>query len=291
MAASRFAMAVVIVVGVLVTSGRARAAAGDDEQSDGDLMFQALKSERRANADDAVIGRVLAEGKRESERKKTAMRKRYASRYWRDPWADDPTKPILIPQPPRDVAADESRAERSARREIAAARVEEAMARADAARERAARARAEARAAQSEARAARAEALAAQRAFVALNNWNNGNGSSGNGGGERRGRAHADRARERDVSAVRDVNNVDVEVTDVKLSSVVPKHAHRRRVAAADGARTGDRAGTTVIAAEAPAAEQTTPPTSAPAGSQSHDPRGIIIVPLATASTLPTAAR
>jgi len=146
MAASRFAMVTVIVVSALATSGRARGASTDEDPSDGDLMFQALKSESRASADDAVIGRVLADGKRESERKKTALRKRYASRYWRDPWADDPTKPILIPQPPRDVA-DDSRAERSARREIAAARAEAAMARADAARERAERARAEARAA------------------------------------------------------------------------------------------------------------------------------------------------
>ena len=80
MAASRFAMVTVIVVSALATSGRARGASTDEDPSDGDLMFQALKSESRASADDAVIGRVLADGKRESERKKTAQRKRYASR-------------------------------------------------------------------------------------------------------------------------------------------------------------------------------------------------------------------
>jgi hypothetical protein len=286
-------MAGMIVFCALATSGRARGAGDDEAPTDGDLMFQALKKEGRGSADDAVIGRVLAEGKRESERKRRALRKHFASRYWRDPWADDPTKPILIPQPRRDGDDDQARLDARARREIAAARAEAAMAKADAARERAERARAEARAARSEARAARVEALAAQRACVALNNAPDRARALRE---ERRGRAHAqafDRPRGRERDDLRDVD-VKVEVTDVKLAAVEPKHAHRRRVAAADSARPSGREGNAAPAtavAAAPPPARATPPSTAPAGWQSHDPRGIIVVPLATAATLPAASR
>jgi len=155
-----------------------RNTAGAATPSDSELMYEAMKrSGQTSTKNDEAIDRAVARAKKDSERERKAL-KMMAARTWKDPFAEDPDKPIAVPGAvPRARrvarAADDNlrtaRAETArARIDAASARAEAAVARAEAARAKADAARARADAAHAEAVAARAEAVAARDACSAV---------------------------------------------------------------------------------------------------------------------------
>jgi hypothetical protein len=143
-------------------------------RSDSELMYDAVTAWRGASANDAVIDRVLDRTRKDSAQKKTAMDKRLEALMWKDPFADDPAKPIPV--------RPEDRALLAARAEAARARSESATLRAEAALARAETALARAETARAEAFAARRQAVAARNACVA-SKGGDGDGNANNSDG------------------------------------------------------------------------------------------------------------
>jgi hypothetical protein len=171
----RFAMGPRLVVGFLAfgliaSSARGAYATESDLESDStsvsdvDLMYSAVRQWRGASPDEARIDRVLAKSKRESDHKRRILNKRLASLVWRDPFSDDPDRPIPVRREDREMLA--ARMDRMDGIEMSPENAAAMLARAEAALARARALRAKAEAVRAQAFAARAEARAAARACV-----------------------------------------------------------------------------------------------------------------------------
>ena len=142
-----------ITFGIVVSSARGARATESDLEDDStsmgdvDLMYSAVRQWRGASPDEARIDHVLAKSKRESDHKRRALNKRLASLVWRDPFSDDPGRPIPVRREDRELIA--------ARMDASPADAEAMLARAEAALARAKVLRAQAFAARAEARAVR----------------------------------------------------------------------------------------------------------------------------------------
>jgi hypothetical protein len=142
--------------------------------TDAQLMFESLRASRGESPNAAKIERVSAEVRAEAKRKKTTP-----TSVWKDPFAEDPEKPIPVylsgrPAGRASAAKDSVPMNGSknkelvvVRRELARARAETAVAQADAAKAQADAARAKANAARVEATAAQVQATAARQEAVA----------------------------------------------------------------------------------------------------------------------------
>jgi len=135
-------------------------APGNAARSDTDLMLEALVRADGESPNAKRIDRAVAEAKADARRDQIAP-----ATVWKDPFADDPTRPIPVRARFR---SSEAKVKELAvvRRELARARAETAVAQADAARAKADAAKAEASAALAQAVAARHEAVAARAACV-----------------------------------------------------------------------------------------------------------------------------
>jgi len=137
-----------------------------EERTDADLMYEAMLRWNGEPAGSAAVDRLIDSSKKESARVKRATQEKVRRMFWKDPFADDPQKLVLVRQEDRDLldtyqrrnrrsdARVEVRERREAndtreselmrlRRELAAARADAEEARAESERVRA-RARAEA---------------------------------------------------------------------------------------------------------------------------------------------------
>jgi hypothetical protein len=141
--------------------GRAKVQApGNTERSETDLMLEALVRADGESPNAKRIDRAVAQAKADARRDQIAP-----ATVWKDPFADDPTRPIPVRARPRSGEA-KGKELTVVRRELARARAETAVAQADAARAKADAAKAEASAALAQAVAARHEAVAARAACV-----------------------------------------------------------------------------------------------------------------------------
>jgi hypothetical protein len=130
------------------------------ERSETDLMLEALVRADGESPNAKRIDRAVAQAKADARRDQIAP-----ATVWKDPFADDPTRPIPVPARLRS-SETKARELSVVRRELARARAETAVAQADAARAKADAAKAEASAALAQAVAARHEAVAARAACV-----------------------------------------------------------------------------------------------------------------------------
>jgi hypothetical protein len=126
--------------------------ADQPDATDAELMLDAVNKWRGESPDAAKIERISAEARAESKRKQVVV-----STTWKDPFAEDPQRPI----PVRQVVSS-AKGLAAVRRELARARSETAAAQADAAAAHADAAKAKANMARTEAAAAWAQAVTAK---------------------------------------------------------------------------------------------------------------------------------
>jgi hypothetical protein len=236
------------------TGGQAAAPAQSQERTEADLMFDALNESRGQTPNAARIERVMAEAKVHSAHEAAVRRNRIAALYWKDPWAQDPNRPIPVRREDRQAVA--------ARKEALDARREALHSRSTTATLRAQLAAARAETAQARAEAARAQAAAAQAEADAARRVADGCGEStpppATAAGEHVRRRHHHRA----------------ELVASASDPVSGSRRTRHRVHATEApAPTPAPA-----AAEEPA--PTTDPAAAPGSWSSTDTRGIVIVPI-----------
>jgi hypothetical protein len=129
-------------------------AADDDEEvqevSDADLMYTAFRRWQGASPGDAIVERVVAKSKRDTDRDRKELKKRLKQLVWRDPFSEDRPVPVRIEDRLRLAARVDPSGQDAA---TLLERAEAMLARAEAARRKA--------------EAARAEALAARRELAA----------------------------------------------------------------------------------------------------------------------------
>ncbi len=126
-----------------------------EERTDADLMYDAMLRWNGEPAGSAAVDRLIDSSKKEAARSKKATQDKVRRMFWKDPFADDPQKLVLVRQEDRDLIDQyqrrntrrtEARAARERdpretelsrlRHELAAARAEAEEARAEAARMR-----------------------------------------------------------------------------------------------------------------------------------------------------------
>src|SRR4051812_36452678 len=124
-----------------------------EERTDADLMYDAMLRWNGEPAGSAAVDRLIDSSKKEAARSKKATQDKVRKMFWKDPFADDPQKLVLVRQEDRDLIDQyqrrttrrtEARAPRERdpreaellrlRRELAAARAEAEEARAEAER-------------------------------------------------------------------------------------------------------------------------------------------------------------
>jgi hypothetical protein len=124
-----------------------------EERTDADLMYDAMLRWNGEPAGSAAVDRLIDSSKKEAARSKKATQEKVRKMFWKDPFADDPQKLVLVRQEDRDLIdqyqrrntrRSEARAPRERdsretellrlRRELAAARAEAEEARAEAER-------------------------------------------------------------------------------------------------------------------------------------------------------------
>jgi|KBSMisStandDraft_5_1062788.scaffolds.fasta_scaffold226075_2 hypothetical protein len=74
-----------------------------EERTDADLMYEAMLRWNGEPADSKTIDRVLDQSKRDAARSKRQMQDKVRHMFWKDPFADDPHKLILVRQEDRDL--------------------------------------------------------------------------------------------------------------------------------------------------------------------------------------------
>jgi hypothetical protein len=124
-----------------------------EERTDADLMYEAMLRWNGEPPGSAAVDRLIDSSKKEAARTKKATQEKIRKMFWKDPFADDPSKLIPVRQEDRDLLdqysksnrRSEARASREAReprdpresevtrlrRELAAARAEAEEARAE----------------------------------------------------------------------------------------------------------------------------------------------------------------
>src|SRR4051812_9607301 len=126
-----------------------------EERTDADLMYDAMLRWNGEPAGSAAVDRLIDSSKKEAARSKKATQDKVRKMFWKDPFADDPQKLVLVRQEDRDLIDQyqrrntrraEARAPRERdpretellrlRHELAAARAEAEQARAEAERMR-----------------------------------------------------------------------------------------------------------------------------------------------------------
>jgi hypothetical protein len=129
-----------------------------EEKTDADLMYEAMLRWNPAPAGSAAVDRLIDSSKKEAAKSKRATQDKVRRMFWKDPFADDPQRLVLVRQEDRDlldtyqrktkrsVARDDSSPSLNLTSEVARLRRELAQARADAEEARAEAERAKERA-------------------------------------------------------------------------------------------------------------------------------------------------
>jgi hypothetical protein len=220
---------------------------GESERSEADLMMDALTAERGEPPSAGRIKRLVAAASAEARRRKVSAPRLVT--YWRDPFADDPNRPI--PLRPQVVMAMQLAA---ARREAAHARAEAAAARVDAA-------------------AARAEVVRTRNELAAARGGTRRGGETDRSGCAQPTRVNVAFGAERpteDESAAR----------RARLRRLAARRARILENALAQNERRETRERRTDRTDQPPAAARDEQTDAATAELTSNDPRGIVIVPI-----------
>ncbi len=219
-----------------------------EERTDADLMYEAMKQWHGEPRGSAAVDRALAQSKKDIRLDRKQVEEKVRKMFWRDPFSEEV---VPVQKADRDLlrahAARESRVRDDARDdEVSRLRAEVAAARAENSRLRAELARADEGAGGGATSEAQAECALPSRRLHA------GNHASGD---------HSHRDAGRLVEAL----------------NAAPAH-HRR----SGSAKSRSRAGTAETPSASPqlAAAPAETVTGPPAGWQSSDPRGIIVVPI-----------
>jgi hypothetical protein len=214
------------------------------ERTDADLMYEAMKQWHGEPRGSAAVDRALAQSKKDIRLDRKQIEEKVRKMFWRDPFSEEV---VPVRKADRDLliahAARESRARSDAREdEVSRLRAEVAAARAENARLRSELARADEGTSGGETVVSQTECALPSRRFHA--------GSQGSGN-----HSHRDAGR-------------------LEALNAPPPH-HRR--SGSTKARSVEK--TPIALPDAPAAPAETV-TGPPAGWQSRDPRGIIVVPI-----------
>jgi hypothetical protein len=106
--------------------GKLAAASGvpePEERTDADLMYEAMLRWNGEPAGSAAVDRLIDSSKKEAARSKKATVDKVRRMFWKDPFADDPQKLVLVRQEDRDLLDQyQRRTRRSDRAEARAAR-------------------------------------------------------------------------------------------------------------------------------------------------------------------------
>ncbi len=220
----------------------ASAEVAPQERTDADLMYEAMRQWHGEPRGSAAVDRALAQSKKDIRLDRKQIEEKVRRMFWKDPFSDEV---VPVAKSDRDLlrahAARESRGRDDAREdEVARLRAEVSAARAENARLRAELARADEGGSSSETVVAQTECAAPSRRLHA-----------GSSGGHSR----------RDGGQLEALN--------------VPVH-HRRSGSSKTRSQQPEAGAAAPVVAAAPAETVTGPP----AGWQSSDPRGIIVVPI-----------
>ena len=94
-----------------------------EERTDADLMYEAMLRWNGEPAGSAAVDRLIDSSKKEAARSKKATVEKVRKMFWKDPFADDPQKLVLVRQEDRDLLDQyQRRTRRSDRSEARAAR-------------------------------------------------------------------------------------------------------------------------------------------------------------------------
>ncbi len=94
-----------------------------EERTDADLMYEAMLRWNGEPAGSAAVDRLIDSSKKEAARSKKATVEKVRKMFWKDPFADDPQKLVLVRQEDRDLLDTyQRRTRRSERSEARAAR-------------------------------------------------------------------------------------------------------------------------------------------------------------------------
>ena len=213
-----------------------------EERTDADLMYEAMRQWHGEPRGSAAVDRALAQSKKDIRLDRKQIEEKVRKMFWKDPFSDEV---VPVAKSDRDLlrahAARESRVRDDAREdEVARLRAEVAAARAENARLRSELARADEGGGSSESVVAQAECAAPSRRLHA------GNSSGGHS--------------RRDSGQLEALNTP----------------AHHRRSGSSKTRSQPETPSRAPVVAAAPAETVTGPP----AGWQSSDPRGIIVVPI-----------
>jgi hypothetical protein len=228
----------------------AAAEAPKEQRTDADLMYDAMRQWRGEPRGTAAVNKVIAESKKDHAERKD-LESKAKTLFFKDPFADDPSELIPVRKVDRMLLANyEARhdIDRTSRGSDEVSRL----------RDQLAQARADAAAAHAEASRLRTELARA---------------GSDKGDGECVALAsHPSTSHPQRVHGSRPMqsNDRDSDLVEAAAAPVV-RHHHRAKPRPAPEA----------VAAAAPAQPEVAPDT-APAGWQSSDPRGIIVVPIDT---------
>jgi hypothetical protein len=245
------------------------AAAGESEptaRTDADLMYDALKQWRGDTPDSAKIDRLVDQSKKESDRSRRITRERIKALFWKDPFSDDPHRLIPVRREDRDLLAPSAEGAALRYQDSDVPRGRRSRSRSDGLDSDAMRLRVELLAARSEVAEARSE-IARLRAELSRAKASLSDGAESPD--ERlAGAGHVHR--QANIGHARHL----AERSD-GVGADTPR-PHRRKTL-----------GPTVFITTAPtAATEATAPAPGevaalpPAGAQSSDPRGIIVVPI-----------
>ena len=115
-----------------------------EEKTDADLMYDAMLRWNGPTPGSAAVDRLIDSSKKEAAKSKRATQDKVRRMFWKDPFADDPGRLVLVRQEDRDLldtyqrkskrseAREESRPSLNLNSEVARLRRELAQARADA---------------------------------------------------------------------------------------------------------------------------------------------------------------
>jgi hypothetical protein len=93
-----------------------------EERTDADLMYEAMLRWNGEPADSKTIDRVLDQSKRDAAKAKRVMQEKVRHMFWKDPFADDAHRLVLVRQEDRDLLDEYARKQRREARETRQAR-------------------------------------------------------------------------------------------------------------------------------------------------------------------------
>ena len=100
--------------------GKLAAASGvpePEERTDADLMYEAMLRWNGEPAGSAAVDRLIDPSKKEAARSKKATVEKVRKMFWKDPFADDPQKLVLVRQEDRDLLDQYQRRTRRSERQ------------------------------------------------------------------------------------------------------------------------------------------------------------------------------